>query len=80
MAANYLHGVETIQVESGTRQVRLVKTAVIGIIGTALEGVVNTPILVSNERDFAQFGANIGNTTIVDSLNAIYEQKAQCVW
>lgn len=75
MAANYLHGVETIQVESGTRQVRLVKTAVIGIIGTALEGVVNTPILVSNERDFAQFGANIGNTTIVDSLNAIFAQK-----
>lgn len=75
MAANYLHGVETIQVESGTRQVKLVKTAVIGIIGTALKGAVNTPILVSGERDFAQFGLNADNTTIVDSLNAIYEQK-----
>ncbi|MGO0791103.1 tail fiber protein [Herbaspirillum seropedicae] len=56
MPASYLHGVETIEIDKGPRPVQLVKTAVIGIVGTAAAGPVNTPILVSNERDFAQFG------------------------
>ncbi len=35
MAANYLHGVETIEIETGLRPVKAVKSAVIGLIGTA---------------------------------------------
>ncbi len=35
MAANYLHGVETIEIETGPRPVKAVKSAVIGLIGTA---------------------------------------------
>lgn len=42
MAANYLHGVETIEVENGARPVKTVKSAVIGLIGTAPMGDVNT--------------------------------------
>ncbi|MGI0658062.1 phage tail sheath subtilisin-like domain-containing protein [Pseudomonas aeruginosa] len=75
MAANFLHGVETIEIDSGPRAVTLVKTAVIGIIGTAAAGAVNTPILVTSERDFAQFGEDIPNSTIRKALNRVYKQK-----
>lgn len=71
----YLHGVETIEIDKGPRPVSLVKTAVIGLIGTAATGAVNTPILVSNERDFAQFGEGIAGSTILDALNAVFKQK-----
>lgn len=75
MAGSYLHGVETIEVNSGPRPVSLVKTAVIGIIGTAVAGAVNTPILVTSERDFAQFGVDTAASTIVDALTIIFKQK-----
>lgn len=75
MAANYLHGAETIEIDDGARQVKLVKTAVIGIVGTALAGAVNTPILVTSDRDFAQFGEDANGATILDALNAVYDQK-----
>ncbi|MDU7589563.1 MAG: phage tail sheath family protein, partial [Acidovorax sp.] len=45
MAANYLHGVETVEVERGPRPVRTVKSAVIGLIGTAPIGAVNVSTL-----------------------------------
>ncbi len=35
MPANFLHGVETIELLAGPRPVRQVKTAVIGLVGTA---------------------------------------------
>jgi phage tail sheath protein FI len=75
MAANYLHGVETLFIDTGPRPVTLVKTAVIGLIGTAASGAVNTPILVTNESDFAQFGEDIPNSTILKALDRIYKQK-----
>jgi phage tail sheath protein FI len=79
MAASFLHGVETIEIDKGPRPVQLVKTAVIGLIGTAAAGDVNTPIIVSSEKDFAQFGENIPNSTILDALDAIFDQKATVV-
>ncbi len=75
MAANYLHGVETIEIDKGPRPVRLVKTAVIGLIGTAAAGPVNQPTLVTREADFAQWGENIPGSTILDALDAVYDQK-----
>lgn len=38
MAANYLHGIETIEVERGPRAIRVVKSAVIALVGTAPMG------------------------------------------
>jgi uncharacterized protein len=72
---SYLHGVETIEIDKGPKPVTLVKTAVIGLIGTAAAGAINEPILVSNERDFAQFGEQIEGATILGALNGIYNQK-----
>lgn len=79
MAANYLHGVETIEFDKGSRPVQLVKTAVIGLVGTALAGPVNEPIIITSEKDFAQFGVDAPNCTILDALDGIFDQKATVV-
>jgi len=38
MAANFLHGIETIERDDGARPIRIVKSAVIALIGTAPTG------------------------------------------
>ena len=35
MPASFLHGVETIEITKGARTISTVKTAVVGIVGTA---------------------------------------------
>lgn len=79
MAVNFLHGVETIEVNTGTRTIQVVKTAVIGLIGIAPKGDKNKPILVNNDRDAAQFGSQIPGFSIPQSLNAIFAQGAGTV-
>ncbi|ECO4190059.1 phage tail sheath family protein, partial [Salmonella enterica] len=59
MAANYLHGVETIEIERGPRPVRTVKSAVIGLVGIAPCGPVNESVLCLSETDAAQFGTQV---------------------
>lgn len=74
MAANYLHGVETITVNSGVVPVSVIKTAVIGLVGLAAAGPVNALTLVTSLRDAAQFGAAIPGATIPQALAAIFAQ------
>ncbi len=81
MAANFLHGVETIEIMKGPRPIRQVKTAVVGLIGTAPTGAVNKPVIVLSERDAAQFGdaAVAAGFTIPQALDAIFDQGAGTV-
>ncbi len=79
MAANYLHGVETIEVERGPRPVRTVKSAVIGLIGTAPIGAVNVSTLTLSEKDAAAFGPQLPGFTIPQALDAIYDHGAGTV-
>lgn len=79
MAANFLHGVETIELQSGTRSINVVKSAVIGLIGIAPKGDKNKPILVTGDRDAAQFGAKVPGFSIPQSLDAIFKQGAGTV-
>ena len=79
MAANYLHGVETIEVERGPRPVRTVKSAVIGLIGTAPIGAVNVATLTLSEKDAAAFGSQLPGFTIPQALDAIYDHGAGTV-
>jgi len=51
MTANYVHGIETIEVERGPRAVRVVKSAVIGLVGAAPTGPVNELTLCLSGRD-----------------------------
>ena len=83
MPANFLHGVETIEIDKGPRPIRQVKTAVVGLIGTAPSGPINTPTIVLSEKDAAVFGsitaANSAGHTIPQALDAIFDHGAGTV-
>ncbi|QYM95059.1 phage tail sheath family protein [Dickeya ananatis] len=79
MAANYLHGVETTEVETGARVVKAVKSAVIGLIGTAPAGPVNTVTLCTSDTAAAKFGGQLTGFTIPQALDAIYDHAAGTV-
>lgn len=79
MAANYLHGIETLEVERGPRAIRVVKSAVIALIGTAPAGPVNVLTLSLNDRDGAQFGPELPGFSIPQALAGIYDFGAGTV-
>ncbi|MDD2870084.1 phage tail sheath subtilisin-like domain-containing protein [Neomegalonema sp.] len=82
MAANFLHGVETIEIDRGPRPISAVKTAVVGLVGTApifeVDGTlasVNEPVLIQSDREAARyFGTRREGFTIPQALNAIFAQ------
>lgn len=79
MAANFLHGVETIQILQGPRPVSEVKTAVIGLIGIAPTGPAQQLILVRNDVEAAQFGEMVPGFNIPAALSHIFAQGAGTV-
>ncbi|MDZ4379170.1 MAG: phage tail sheath subtilisin-like domain-containing protein [Xanthomonadaceae bacterium] len=68
---NFLHGVETVEIERGAKPVRVIKTGVIAIVGTAPIGP-NTFTLSLNETDAAAFGPPLPGFTLPESLRSIY--------
>ena len=50
MADHFLHGVEVIELDGGARPISTVASSVIGLIGTAPQGPVNTPTLILGSR------------------------------
>ena len=84
MPASFLHGVETIEITKGARTIQTVKTAVIGIIGTApIDDVeeqyrtINEPTLILNETEAVRyFGQSKAGFTIPDALDAMFDQGA----
>ena len=79
MPANYLHGIETTEVERGPRPVRVVKSAVIALVGTAPVGPVNEVTLCLNDTHAAQFGAHQSGFSIPEALQGIYDFGAGTV-
>ncbi|MNO52390.1 Phage tail sheath protein [compost metagenome] len=73
MSANYLHGIETIEVERGPRPISVVKSATIALVGTAPIGPVNTVTLCLGDHDGAQFGSDrLPGFSIPRALAGIY--------
>ncbi|KMK50488.1 tail sheath protein [[Actinobacillus] muris] len=74
MSDAYLHGVRVIEASDGTRTIRTVATAVIGLVCTADDAdadffPLNTPVLITNPTAAM---ANAGSTgTLKRALNAI---------
>ena len=79
MAANYLHGIETTEVERGPRAIRVVKSAVIALVGTAPTGPVNELTMSLNDKDAAQFGPHLSGFSIPEALEGIYDFGAGTV-
>ena len=71
MAVNFLHGVETIEVEIGGQTVNVVKSSVVAIIGIAPKGPTNVLTLCNNETDDANFGKTVPGFNIPKSLQII---------
>lgn len=79
MAANYLHGVETIELQKGPVPISVVKSAVIGLVGIAPKGPVNELTIVQSAQDAAQFGDEVPGFNIPKALSAILAQGAGMV-
>jgi len=79
MSANFLHGVETIELKRGPVPVRVVKSAVIGLVGSAPKGPFQALTVVNNAVEAAQFGQQIDGFTIPQALEAIFKQGAGTV-
>jgi phage tail sheath protein FI len=79
MPANYLHGIETTEVEHGPRPIRVVKSAVIALVGTAPVGPVNELTLCLNDTDAARFGSHRNGFSIPEALQGIYDFGAGTV-
>ncbi len=73
MPEQFLHGIEVVEIDDGIRSISTVASSVIGLVGTAPKGPVNTPTLIAGSLKEAvtQFGNGLG--TIPDALDAIFD-------
>lgn len=84
MSTQFLHGVEVIEINDGARPIQTVKSSVIGLVGTAPKGPVNTPTLILGSRKQAVeiFGENNDDNkdyTIPKALDGIFDQAGAMV-
>lgn len=77
----FLHGVEVIEVDTGARPIRTVRSGVIGIVGTAPDAdaaafPLNTPVLIAGSRLEAAKLDTVGdgNGTLPGALDGIFDQ------
>lgn len=76
-AAQFLHGVEVVEIDDGPRPVRTVRSSVIGIAGTAPDAnpaafPLNTPVLIAGSRAVAAgLDASVGQTRLGTLPNAV---------
>lgn len=70
----FFHGVETIQALGGTTPVQQIDSAVIGLVGIAPQGPINTLTLCANKQDTEQFGGELYPMTINVALRQIYQR------
>ncbi|HXZ87646.1 MAG TPA: phage tail sheath subtilisin-like domain-containing protein [Candidatus Binataceae bacterium] len=85
MAISFLHGVEVVETTTGPAPITVVKSSVIGLVGTAplwavaspaTSPAINRPTLVSSARDGANFGPLVQGYSIPYALAAIQAQGA----
>lgn len=81
MATDFLHGVEVLEIDSGSRVITTVKSSVIGIVGTAPNAdaaafPINTPTLIAgSQREAAKLDLlGTGEGTLPKALDAILDQ------
>lgn len=81
MATDFLHGVEVLEIDSGSRVIQTVKSSVIGIVGTAPNAdpdafPINTPTLIAgSQREAAKLDLlGTGEGTLPKALDAILDQ------
>lgn len=78
MAQNYHHGVRVIELNEGTRPIRTINTAIVGMVCTADDAdakafPLNTPVLITDVKNAAGKAGETG--TLARSLDAIGNQS-----
>ncbi len=78
MAQDYHHGVRVIELNEGTRPIRTINTAIVGMVCTADDAdtkafPLNTPVLITNVKNAAGKAGETG--TLARSLDAIGNQS-----
>ena len=82
MTTTFLHGVEVIELTSGSRPIRTVRSGVIGLVGTApaadaAKFPINTPVLIAGKRTLA---AKLGQTgSLPPAIDGIFDQAGAMV-
>jgi len=77
MPEQFLHGVEVVEIDTGTRPIRTVRSSVIGIVGTAPNAdadkfPLNKPVLIAGKRSDA---AGLGDAgTLMPAIDDIFDQ------
>jgi phage tail sheath protein FI len=84
MSTDFLHGLEVLEINDGSRTISIASSSVIGIIGTAPNAdpaafPLNTPVLVAGSRvDAAKLVAlttSVDNGTLPDAIDSIFDQS-----
>ncbi len=82
--AEFLHGVQVVNIDGGSRSIAVASTSVIGIVGTAPRAdktafPYNTPVLVTSRSQAAKLLANaateVDDGTLPGQLDAIFDQS-----
>src|SRR6478736_10413939 len=84
MVTDYLHGIEVIEINDGIRPIQTVRSAVIGLIGTAEHAdpdiwPLNTPVLCAGNQQLALTLGALGQGTLPDAMDAIFAQTGAVV-
>ncbi|BBD08446.1 phage tail sheath C-terminal domain-containing protein [Desulfovibrio ferrophilus] len=81
MSELFLHGVEILEIDSGPRPIKTVRSATIGIVGTAPDAdaaafPLNTPVLIAgNRREAAKLDTvGDGKGTLPAALDGVFDQ------
>lgn len=79
MPEQFIHGIEVVEISDGARPIQTVRSSVIGLVGSAPKGPINTPTLIVGSRAEAAslFGTGLG--TIPDALDAIFDHAGALV-
>ncbi len=82
MTTSFLHGVEVLDIDTGFRPIRTVRSGVIGLIGTAPDADPNefpldTPVLIAGSRTHAQKLGSSG--TLPDAMDGIFDSTGAVV-
>jgi len=86
MSLDFLHGIELLEISNGLRPIQTVRSAVIGLVGTAPDAdpavfPVNTPVLIAGSRlEAAKLDTTgDGKGTLPGAIDGIFDQAGAMV-
>lgn len=86
MAASFLHGVEMLELDTGIRPIKTVRSSVIGLIGTAPDAdaiafPLNTPVLIAGSQVQAAKLDTVGDKagSLPDAIDGIFDQTGALI-